>query len=148
MSLAITSAGSSIAIGSPPAAYPPTLLSFQNVSDFTEIAEVTDIGEFGKKYNQVTHSPLSTRQIIKRRGSYDNGTATIQYAYAPTDPGQIKLAAALATDVSQSYRVKLQDNTTFYFTAQCMSAPISVGGVDSITAGSSDLEVDSEIFKA
>lgn len=146
MSLAITSAGSSIAIGSPPATF--TLAGFQAVSDFTEIAEVTDIGEFGKKYNQVTHSPLSTRQIIKRRGSYDNGTATIQYAYAPTDPGQIKLAAALATDVSQSYRVKLQDNTTFYFTAQCMSAPISVGGVDSITAGSSDLEVDSEIFKA
>ena len=148
MSLAITSAGSSIAIGSPPAVYPPTLLSFQNVSDFTEIAEVTDIGEFGKKYNQVTHSPLSTRQIIKRRGSYDNGTATIQMAYAPSDPGQIKLAAALATDVSQSYRVKLQDNTTFYFTAQAMGNPISVGGVDSITSASCDLEVDSEVFKA
>lgn len=146
MSLAITSAGSSIAIGSPPATV--TLAGFLAVADFTEIAEVTDIGEFGKKYNQVTHSPLATRQIIKRRGSYDNGTATIQMAYAPTDPGQIKLAAALATDVSQSYRVKLQDNTTFYFTAQAMGNPISVGGVDSITSASCDLEVDSEVFKA
>ena len=97
MSLAITSAGSKIYIGSPPATV--TLAGFQAVSDFTEIAEVVDIGEFGKKYNQVTHSPLSSRQIIKRRGSYDNGTATIQMAYAPTDPGQAKLAAALQTDV-------------------------------------------------
>jgi hypothetical protein len=29
-----------------------------------------------------------------------------------------------------------------------MSAPISVGGVDSITSGSTDLEIDSDIFKA
>ena len=78
----ITSAGSSIAIGkSTSNCY--SKFGFQAVADFTEIAEVTDIGEFGKKYNQVTHSPLSTRQIIKRRGSYDNGTVTIQYAYAP-----------------------------------------------------------------
>ena len=145
MSLAITSAGSSIAIGSPPATV--TLAGFQAVADFTEIAEVTDIGEFGKKYNQVTHSPLSTRQIIKRRGSYDNGTVTIQYAYAPADPGQIKLAAALDTDTSQSYRITLQDGTKFYMTAQCMGAPISVGGVDSITSGSTDLEIDSDIFR-
>lgn len=147
MSLAITSAGSKIYIGSPPAGYPPTLASLQAVVDYTEIAEVVDIGEFGKKYNQVTHSPLSSRQIIKRRGSYDNGTATIQMAYAPADPGQVKLAAALQTDVSLSYKVVLQDLTTFFFTAQAMGNPISIGGVDSITSASCDLEVDSEVFK-
>lgn len=145
MSLAITSAGSSIAIGSPPATV--TLAGFLAVADFTEIAEVTDIGEFSKKYNLVTHNPLSTRQTIKRRGSYDNGTATIQMAYAPADPGQIKLAAAINTDVSQSYRITLQDGTDFYFTAQAMGNPISIGGVDSITSASCDIEIDSEIFK-
>ena len=54
MSLAITSAGSSIAIGSPPSTV--TLAGFQAVADFTEIAEVVDIGEFGKKY-KITGTP-------------------------------------------------------------------------------------------
>ena len=64
-----------------------------------------------------------------------------------TRPYQIKLAAALNTDTSQSYRITLQDGTKFYMTAQCMGAPISVGGVDSITSYSTDLEIDSDIFR-
>ena len=144
MSLAITSAGSSIAIGSPPATV--NLVGFQAVS-YTPIAEVTDIGEFGKTYNLVTHSPLSTRQIIKRKGSYNNGTIALQMAYAPGDPGQALLTTAVSSDISQSYRVTLQDGQNYYFTGQAMRRPVQVGGVDSITASTCNVEIDSEIFE-
>lgn len=143
-SLAMTSAGSSISIGLPAAS--DTLAAFQAVS-YTIINEVTDIGSFGKVYNQVTHNPLSTRQTIKRKGSFDNGTISLQMAYAPSDPGQTMLSTAVDSDSSYSYKVVLQDNTTFYFGAQAMSRPIEVGGVDSITSSTCDLEIDTTIHQ-
>jgi hypothetical protein len=144
MSLAITSAGSKISIGNPPASQ--TLVALQAVS-YTDIAEVTDIGEFGKSYNLVTHNPLGDRVTVKRKGSINNGTIALQMAYAPADPGQTLLATAVDSDNSYSYRVTLQDNTQFYFTGQAMGYPIQVGGVDSITASTCNIEIDSTIFR-
>ena len=144
MSLAITSAGSKISIGNPPASQ--TLVALQAVS-YTDIAEVTDIGEFGKSYNLVTHNPLGDRVTVKRKGSINNGTIALQMAYAPADPGQTLLATAVDSDNSYSYRVTLQDLTQFYFTGQAMSRPVQVGGVDSITASTCNIEIDSTIFK-
>jgi len=144
MSLAITSAGSKISIGNPPASQ--TLVALQAVS-YTDIAEVTDIGEFGKSYNLVTHNPLGDRVTVKRKGSINNGTIALQMAYAPADPGQTLLATAVDSDNSYSYRVTLQDLTQFYFTGQAMGRPVQVGGVDSITASTCNIEIDSTIFK-
>ena len=145
MSGAFTSAGSSISIGNPPGAV--TLAGLQAVS-YTEIAEVTDIGEFGKSYNLVTHNPLSTRQTIKRKGSFNNGTIALQMARVPTDPGQTLLATAVDSDASYSYKVTLQNGTNFYFTGQAMGYPVKVGGVDSITSSTCNIEIDSPIFQA
>ena len=144
MSLAMTSAGSKLWIGNPPAAQ--TLVALQAVS-YTEVKEVVDIGEFGKTYNLVTHNPLGDRITVKRKGSINNGTLAVQMAYAPSDPGQALLATAVDSDSSYSYKVVLQDNTTFYFTAQAMSRPVQVGGVDSITSSTCNIEIDSTIFK-
>ena len=144
MSLAITSAGSKISIGNPPASQ--TQVALQAVS-YTDIAEVTDIGEFGKSYNLVTHNPLGDRVTVKRKGSINNGTIALQMAYAPADPGQTLLATAVDSDNSYSYRVTLQDNTQFYFTGQAMGRPVQVGGVDSITASTCNIEIDSTIFR-
>ena len=145
MSLAMTSAGSKIAVGNPPASQ--TLVALQAVS-YTDIAEVTDIGEFGRTYNLVTHNPLGDRITVKRKGSINNGTIQLQMAYAPADPGQTLLATAVDSDNSYSYRVTLQDGTNFYFTGQAMGRPVQVGGVDSITASTCNIEIDSQIFKA
>lgn len=144
MSLAMTSAGSKISIGNPPASQ--TLVALQAVS-YTDIAEVTDIGEFGKSYNLVTHNPLGDRVTVKRKGSINNGTIALQMAYAPADPGQTLLATAVDSDNSYSYRVTLQDLTQFYFTGQAMGRPVQVGGVDSITASTCNIEIDSTIFR-
>lgn len=144
MSLAMTSAGSKLWIGLPPATV--SLAGLQAVS-YTEVSEVVDIGEFGRTYNLVTHNPLGDRITVKRKGSINNGTLAVQMAYAPADPGQTLLATAVDSDSSYSYRVTLQDNTQFYFTGQAMSRPIQVGGVDSITASTCNVEIDSQIWK-
>lgn len=144
MSLAMTSAGSKLWIGLPPASQ--TLVALQAVS-YTEVKEVVDIGEFGASYALVTHNPLGDRITVKRKGSKNNGTLAVQMAYAPADPGQTLLAAAVDSDSSYSYKVELQDGTEFLFTAQAMGYPIQVGGVDSITSSTCNIEIDSQIWK-
>lgn len=144
MSLAMTSAGSKLSIGLPPATV--SLAGLQAVS-YTDIAEITDLGEFGRTYSLVTHNPLGDRVTVKRKGSINNGTLSVQMAYAPGDPGQTLLEAAVYSDSSYSYRVTLQDGTIFMFTAQAMSRPIQVGGVDSITASTCNVEIDSQIWR-
>ena len=140
----MTSAGSKLLIGNPPASQ--TLVALQAVS-YTEVKEVVDIGEFGKTYNLVTHNPLGDRVTVKRKGSINNGTLAVQMAYAPADPGQTLLAAAVDSDDSYSYKVVLQDGTEFLFTAQAMGYPIQVGGVDSITSSTCNVEIDSPIWR-
>lgn len=140
----MTSAGSKLWIGLPPASQ--TLVALQAVS-YTEVKEVVDIGEFGASYALVTHNPLGDRITVKRKGSKNNGTLAVQMAYAPADPGQTLLAAAVDSDSSYSYKVELQDGTEFLFTAQAMGYPIQVGGVDSITSSTCNVEIDSQIWK-
>lgn len=140
----MTSAGSKLWIGLPPASQ--TLVALQAVS-YTEVKEVVDIGEFGASYSLVTHNPLGDRITVKRKGSKNNGTLAVQMAYAPSDPGQTLLAAAVDSDSSYSYKVELQDGTEFLFTAQAMGYPIQVGGVDSITSSTCNIEIDSTIFR-
>ena len=63
------------------------------------------------------------------------------------DAGQALMTEALDTDDSYSYCIQLQDGSRFYFTAQCMSFKTSVGGVDSITGKSAQLEIDDDIIE-
>jgi len=139
-----TSAGTSISISlDPPATYDEAGFS---ALTFTEIGEVTDLGEFGREYNLVTHNPLSTRRTVKRKGSYNDGAVTMQMARVKTDAGQLVLQTGLDTDDSISVEVEYQDGSIDYFSAQVMSYTSNVGSVDQITAASVTLEIDNDII--
>lgn len=141
---AFTSAGTTIALGSAePATYDKA--GFEALS-WTLIGEVTDIPEFGRLYNLVTHNPLSGRQTVKRKGSFNDGSLTIQYAVDDTDTGQTAIEALIDSDVNQSIRVILQDAQHIYFVVQVMSNPITIGTVDNITTKSVQLEVTDAIL--
>lgn len=115
---------------------------------YVAVGELEDLGSFGKKYNLVTFMPLGSRQTIKRRGSYNNGTLALKIGQSVNDGGQIKLNAAANSDSSYAFKVVLQSGTTYYFTAQTMSFVIEVGSVDNITRVSVELEIDNDIIAA
>lgn len=145
MSDAFTSAGTTISVSATaPATYDQA--GFEALS-FTEIGEVTDMGEFGKTYNVVTHNPIGNRQTVKRKGSYNNGTVSLQMARVPSDAGQALLVAAVDSDNSYSFKVVLQDTTVLYFSAQVTSYPVNIGNVDSITAATVNCEIDNAIIE-
>jgi hypothetical protein len=142
---AFTSAGTTVAISaSLPATYDAA--GFGALT-FTTIGEITDAGEYGKEYNLVTHNPLADRKTYKRKGSYNNGSMTLQMGRVPDDAGQVLLLAAQDSDNSYSFEVTLQDGTVNYFTGQVMSYRTSIGSVDQITSASVTVEVDSDIVE-
>ena len=97
---------------------------------WTEIGEVTDLGEFGRQYNLVTHNQLGSRRVVKRKGSYNDGTINAQMARVPADAGQ----------------VILQGGEIFYFSAQVMSYTTNIGGADQIVGATVAMEIDNDII--
>lgn len=141
-----TSAGSTLSISAtPPATYDEA--GFEALT-FTKVSWISNMGEFAKVFNLVTFNPLDTRQTIKRKGSYDNGSMSLELARDGNDAGQTLLRTAADSDISPAFEVVLQDGSTFYFTAQVMSANIVVGSVDDITMSNVNLEIDNDVIEA
>lgn len=140
----VTSAGTTLFISAAlPATYDETGYS---ALTWTEVGEITEYGEFGKKYNVVKHMPVAKRSATKRKGSYENGVLSLKMAKVPKDAGQIILKAAADSDSSYSIKVVTQGAAvTFYTTAQITSFTNNIGNVDSMFAASVDAEIDRDI---
>jgi len=140
-----TTAGSTLGISTTaPATYDDT--GFSALS-FDLIADVTELGEFGRTYNLVTHNPIADRRTVKRKGSFNDGAITMQLGRDGTDVGQIAARTALDDDDSAYFALTMQDGTILYFSAQVMSFTYNMGNVDSITAGAVTLEIDDDILE-
>lgn len=140
-----TSAGSTLSIATGvPTTYDATGF---NALTYTVVGEVTDIGEFGKEFNLVTHTPVSSRQVKKYKGSFNNGSLQVQMARDTANAGQTAMRTALASDASYSFKVTLQDLSKVFFTGKVMSFKTSVGSVDQLTGANTTIELDGEIVE-
>jgi hypothetical protein len=141
----MTSAGSTIGISSSlPATEDAT---GYNALTYVLAGEITDMGEVGKEFNTVNHSPLGSRRVIKIKGSYNNGTMAVQMGRDFSDAGQAAFQAALQVDVPQSIKLTLQNGKKLYFKALVSSFKYNIGGVDSVTAATANLELISDIVE-
>jgi hypothetical protein len=143
MMTAITSAGSTLGISATlPGSFDATGF---NAVTHTLIGEIVSIdGDIGRVYNGVTHNPLASRATVKKKGSYNSGSATIQLAIDNDDAGQVIAKAALNSDANYSFKLTLQNGDIIYFQGMVMSFPISVGGVDAITSGTITVEITAQ----
>ena len=117
---------------------------------FVDVAEVTDLGEFGAVYNKVDHAALERRNIVKRKSMVDYGSVSVQLGRDPSDAGQQLLidgADGSARDSIFSISVTLQDGSISYFTSQIYSYTTNVGAGDQIVGSTVQLEIDNEIIE-
>jgi hypothetical protein len=105
------------------------------------VGEVTDLGEFGREYNLVTHNPIATRGTQKFKGSFNEGQMAIQLGLDTDDSGQALMKAASLIDGNRSFSVTTQNGDIYYFQAKVMSWKVGVGNVDQITSANSVLEL-------
>lgn len=134
-----TSAGTTLAVS---AATPATfnVAGYSNLS-FTDVGEITDLGEFGREYALVTHNPVGSRGTQKFKGSFNEGTMTLSLGLDTDDAGQIIMKAGALSDANYSFEVTTQNGDIYYFQAKVMSWKVGVGGVDSITTATCTLEL-------
>ena len=108
---------------------------------FTNIGEVTDGGEHGREYALVTHQPIASRGTQKFKGSFNEGSKTLQLGLDKADAGQVLAKAAVVSDASYSFKVTYQGGDIDYFQAKVMSFKKSATGVDTIRSASITLEL-------
>lgn len=136
-----SAAGASIGIS---AAAPATYnVAGYEALTFTNIGEVTDLGEFGREYNLITHNPIDTRATKKLKGSYNEGQISLTVALDTADAGQNLAKTASASDADYSMVVEMQNGAKYYFPAKVMSFKIGVGSVDNVVSATISLEITS-----
>lgn len=108
---------------------------------WTTVGEVTDLGEFGREYALVTHNPIASRGTVKKKGSFNEGSLTLQLGLDTDDAGQIILKAAQNSDADYSFLVTMQNGDKYYFQSQVMSFKVGAGTVDNIVGATVQLEI-------
>lgn len=108
---------------------------------YTAVGEVTDLGEFGREYNLVTHNPVGNRGTVKLKGSFNEGSMQVQLALDTDDAGQILAKTASRSDSNYAFKVTTQNGDKYYFQAKVMSFKVGVGGVDTVTSATMTLEI-------
>lgn len=107
------------------------------------VGEITDLGEFGREYNLITHSPIGARSIKKFKGSYNEGTMNLTLGLDQADAGQLLMQTASQSDDNYSFKVTDQTGDIYYFQAQVMSFKIGLGSVDNVVSATCTLEITS-----
>jgi hypothetical protein len=141
----MTSAGSTLSIATGvPATYDAAGFAAKT---FVVVGEITDLGELGKEYATVTHSPVGSRAVQKFKGSYNNGSMQIQMARDTSNAGQVAMKDALNSDADYSFKVALQDLSKIYFVGKVTTFKVAVGSVDQITGSNCTIEISGEIVE-
>lgn len=115
--------------------------------NFVAIGEITDAGTHGRKYAEIQHKPIGSRGVQKFKGSFDEGTKTIQMARDSLDAGQIIAKAASLSDNDYSFKVQYppgQGQTVGavdYFRAKVMTFEKTAANVDSIIGATMQLSL-------
>ena len=112
-----------------------------NALAWTTVGEVTDLGEFGREYNIVTHNPIDNRGTDKKKGSFNEGQIQAQLGIDDADAGQTLMRAALLSDNDYSFLITTQGGAKYGFQAQVSSFKVNAGNVDQILAATANLEI-------
>lgn len=142
--LAQSVAGTTLSISATlPATY--DAVGFAAVS-YTVIAEVTDMGSFGREYAMISHTPVGDRNTYKLKGNFNNGSLAVKMAKAQ-DVGQALLVAASTSDADYTFMFTFQDGRNAYMTGKCMSYITSVGSVNQILGADAKIEITSSVVE-
>ncbi len=112
---------------------------------WVEIKEVTSIGEFGRDYSMIEHSPIDKRQTVQIKGNFTEGSVALAFASVPLDAGQILVNTASKSDDDFSFKIVRTDGVIDAFTGKVTAFKPTVQG-GSILSVSSNVSIQTEII--
>lgn len=123
---------------------------------WTNIANISDVGEAGSQAEIVTGKFVDQDHVRKLKGSRDNGTMELVVARDSADAGYAALIAAEATSFGYNFKVELNDkpaagaspkNSFFYFNAIVASRKHNFGDADNIVSTTFSLAISGSIIE-
>lgn len=133
-----TFAGAKISIGTTLAidyTSPSTTEASFEADTYTEIGEVSNMGNFGSTANVVQFPVVSEDFVKKSKGTRNAGDPALVVGRVSDDPGQLLLRAAEKTKFYFNFKLELEDaenenmtNTVIYFRALVAGADNAFGG--------------------
>lgn len=108
---------------------------------FVNIGDITDIPEFGREFELVTHKPLASRGTVKKKGGFNEGSMDLKLGLNTDDAGTILLKAASLSDADYSFKIAHPTGDVYYFRALAMSFKVATGNSGSIISATCKLEL-------
>lgn len=140
MSGITATAKAAIYIGS--TAYPtgqttaPALADYTSEASWTQIREITTIGDFGDSADEIKVNTIDDARVYKLKGPRDAGDLALECAFVDGDPGQQALLTAMVADANYSFKIVLNNpgatgkGTTTYFRGLVLSAQTKMGAAN------------------
>ena len=111
---------------------------------FTEIGEVTSIGESGGTAQISSFTPVKSGVVNKRKGSIDYGTMSLSIAKDASDAGQVLLKAGFdgaAKETIHSFKIEESvSGEVTYFMGLISSFTTARGDANTILSHNSNIE--------
>jgi len=146
----VSTSGSILSIG--------TTAADPSADTFKVIGEITDIGEFGRVYEEITAKVVNRRDTVRAKGNYDDGTITLTLNRDLSDEGQAAIYAARDEDDDYNIRIELNDalktgagphhGTRFDFKAKVFSFTTKLGGSNSFVGATVKLGISGDVTTA
>lgn len=112
------------------------------------VGEVTNYSDFGRVYEVVQHNSHSQRGTKKYKGTFNDGTLTLQLARDAEDLGQLKMREARDSDLNYNFKIELRDEpaggepSKIMFQALCTQfTAANIGGVNTVVGATAVLEI-------
>ena len=142
-----SSAGSCMAI-TPSASVPATYdQAGYEALTYQVIANIDSIPTFGASRNLVEFNPLKEIDVVKIKGSRNNGSMSVTLALVEDSVSIPTLELAESSEESFSFYVETQSGAKRYFTGKVMSFQTTVGTVDDVTMAEFTVELEKKPFK-
>lgn len=117
---------------------------------FTQVGEITDLGEYGANAQVVTHEPLETGVVEKFKGFIDFGSMSVGLGRDADDAGQAILSTGVTganKNLNHSFKVTYQDGSIDYFQARIFSYTKNPGASNSIVSSTAQIEINTAIVE-
>ena len=141
-SKAYTSAGTTISVSE---SLPETpIIDEFDILIFTDVGEVSDIGDFGATSEVLSHYELGSNEPKKVLGNTTFGGLTLRMAVVRSNDGQNILQQARRNRDRLSFQITVPEPDVYYFTGYVTDYQVSIGGPDQIVSASLSITLDSE----
>ena len=127
---------------------------FDAISDWLEVEELEDTGEFGDTSEAITFTALNNARVRKLKGPRDAGTQAIVAGRDPLDDGQEAFIEAAATNYNYAIRQEFADartpeysNSEIFYAGLVMGAPTNAGNVSNVVRRTFNVGINTGVFE-